>query len=111
MANEFFVVMDDDSEELVRKLSSETGVSSDGIISRVFGASMPQLSEYLTWMLTLEKGSDLHQKGKNLVISYGPESLVEGIKRLDPEYQTLTQLFVESIKQPLAAIGQQEGGE
>ena len=72
---------------------------------------MPQLSEYLTWMLTLEKGSDLHQRGKSLLLNYGPESLVEGIERLDPEYQTVAQLFVESIKRPLVAIGQQGSDE
>ncbi len=62
MNNQFFATLDDDSEELVCKLSFETGISPDGIISRVFGASMHDLSEYFTWIRTIENGSAFHER-------------------------------------------------
>jgi len=59
---------------------------------------MPELSEYLTWMLTLPKCSDIHEKGKNLLVSYGPEDLLTGIRRLDPEFKSMAERFAAEAR-------------
>jgi len=35
--------------------------------------------------------------GLNLLVSYGPEGLVQGIKRLDPGYQAIGEAFAVSL--------------
>lgn len=46
----------------------------------------PIAVEYYEW-LEKQKDSKMKVLGKNLLQSYGPDSLFEGIRRLDPKHE------------------------
>jgi hypothetical protein len=92
MANKthrFTIALDDDSNNLLRELEKFTGLSPSQTVAKLFPSHLEELWAYLTWLEQLPNGpSRVRSLGCALLQSYGPSSLVEDIKRLDPTYQT-----------------------
>jgi len=94
--NRFTIALDDDSTDLLRALEQFTGLTPAQAVAKLFPAHLQELWEYLTWLKQLEKPSRLYSIGCSLFQSYGPGSLIEDIKRLDPGYQTEGERFAAS---------------
>lgn len=92
------VTLDDPTAELLAWLSAQTGLSESGIVNRLLGAHVEELWEYRTWLEKQAQGTAKLGMGLNLLVSYGPEGLVDGIKRLDPGYQTMGEAFAATIQ-------------
>ena len=83
------ISLDDDSLELLRRLEAFTGLSPAQTIQKIFPAHVQELWEYLTWLEQLPKTRSVQRDlGPFLLHSYGPDSLIDAIKRIDPTYQT-----------------------
>ncbi len=82
----------------LQEASKKTGLSVSAIVKRALMGFTEELDEYLKWLDTHKPGTRMRAYGENLLISYGPESLREGIRRLDPTYKFGDERFVESLK-------------
>lgn len=102
-AGRMTVSLDEDSIELLNLLSDQTSVSGPSIIGKLLSSHLEELWEYQQWLSKQKKGSRLQVLGANLMTSYGPENLLQGIKRLDPAYQFDSENFEAGIQ---AAIEQ-----
>lgn len=95
----FTVALDDDSVNLLKMLEEFTGFTPAQTISKLFPSHLHELWTYLTWLQELPEGpSRLRSIGCSLLQSYGPGSLIEDIKRLDPTYVTEGERFARSLK-------------
>lgn len=93
------ISLDDDSANLLTRLQVFTGMSPAQTIQKLFPAHLHELWAYLTWLEQLPSDTSLQSKlGPHLLQSYGPESLVESIKKLDPTYQPEGEKFAQGIK-------------
>jgi hypothetical protein len=52
----------------------------------MLGGQLHDLSEYSEWLTTLTD-SKMKMLGKNLLLSYGPDTLLTGIRGLDPKHE------------------------
>ena len=90
--------LDDDSLELLKLIETRTGMSPVQTIGKLFPAHLEELWAYLTWLEKLSERPTKAQKlGPYLLQSYGPENLIQGIKRLDPTYETEGEQFAKSM--------------
>ena len=93
------ISLDDDSADLLTRLQTFTGLSPAQTIQKLFPAHLEELWAYLTWLEQLPSDASLQSKlGPHLLQSYGPESLLESIKKLDPTYQPEGEKFAQGIK-------------
>jgi len=90
--------LDSGTLDILKEAANHSGVKVAGIVSRLLGAHMSELAEYLEWMDAQAKGSRKHEYGKNLLVSYGPESLVEAIRQIDPTWKFKCEEFEEGIR-------------
>lgn len=80
----FMISLDDDSAELLESLQKFTGLSPAQTIQKIFPAHLPELHAYMSWLQQLPKDSSLKSTvGPHLLHSYGPESLIKGMAKLD----------------------------
>lgn len=80
----FMISLDDDSAELLTSLQAFTGLSPAQTIQKIFPAHLQELHGYLSWLQQLPKDSSLKSTmGPHLLQSYGPESLIQGMEKLD----------------------------
>lgn len=80
--------LDDDSIELLKLVEIETGMSPAKVIGTLWPSHLEDLWVYVGWLQVLEtRPSKARYLGRHLLQSYGPETLTEGIKRIDPTYQ------------------------
>jgi hypothetical protein len=78
------VTLDPEQTELLKSLQAFTGLSPAQTIQKIFPAHLPELHAYLSWLQQLPKDSSLKSTmGQHLLQSYGPESLIEGMAKLD----------------------------
>jgi hypothetical protein len=85
----FMISLDDDTAELLTRLQTFTGLSPAQTIQKIFPSHLCELHEYLTWLEGLPPGPSLQRKmGPHLLQSYGPTSLIQDIKRIDPTFVT-----------------------
>lgn len=82
----------------LQEASKKTGLSVSAIVKRALMGFTEELDEYLKWLDTQKPGTRMRAYGENLLVSYGPESLREGIRRLDPTYKFSDQQYSESLK-------------
>ncbi|SPA28927.1 hypothetical protein CBM2637_A70111 [Cupriavidus taiwanensis] len=87
-----------DEIELLHSLAEETGVPAASIVARIFSAHVPELWEYDTWIKQQQAGTRERGLGVNLMVSFGPESLIAGIKHITPGYQTQGEKFLAGLK-------------
>lgn len=95
--NRFTIALDDDTFELLKNLETFTGLTPAQTVAKLFPAHLHELWEYLTWLQQLEKPSRIYSLGRNLLASYGPSSLIDDIKRLDPDYKTEGDRFAAGL--------------
>ena len=91
------LTLDDDTYEMLSCASKLTGVPVAGIVTRFLGAHMEELSEFMRWLEAQEEESRKHKFGKNFLISYGPETLIEAIRQIDPAWKFASELFEEGL--------------
>lgn len=96
--NRFSIALDDDSTQLLKKLEEFTGLTPVQTIGKLFPSHLEELWAYLTWLQQLPEGpSRLRSLGCSLLQSYGPNSLIQDIKKLDPTYVTEGEKFANSL--------------
>lgn len=94
----FMISLDDDSAQLLTDLQALTGLSPAQTIQKLFPAHLEELHEYCAWLKQLPPGPSLQRTaGPYLLHSYGPDSLIEAIKKLDPAYRTGAEKFTADI--------------
>ena len=83
----FTIALDDDSTSLLRILEGFTGLTPAQSFAKLFPSHLEELWYYATWLQQLPEGpSRLRSLGGSLLHSYGPNSLIQDIKRIDPTY-------------------------
>lgn len=104
--NRVTLTLDDDTYELLQRLSKQTGMTPAAMLTKLIPAHLEELWAYLEWMEQLPEGANPRRhRGAYLIQSYGPKSLIADIKELDPSYKTAGERFVEGIREP-----RKEGG-
>jgi hypothetical protein len=97
--NRLTVTLDEDSLALLKSLEKHTGLSPAQTMVKLWPSHLDDLWTYLTWLDQLPEGpSHRRSLGLNLLQSFGPETLREGIKRIDPSYQTEGEKFAQGLK-------------
>lgn len=82
------ISLDFEDTELLRRLEVHTELSPAQIIQKLFPAHLKELHFYADWLDQLpERPTKAQSIGRFLLQSYGPESLIESVKTLDPNYQ------------------------
>lgn len=93
--------LDDDTSELLKQLSDLTGLTSSELISRQLSAHHSEGHELLA-LVSAHPG--LREQAANLLQSYGPEPLLDGIKRIAPMgYVTLSEQFKHELSEVLGS--------
>jgi hypothetical protein len=95
MAQGITISLDEDTAAIIAKLAAHTGLSASDIISRLvdgYLAPLHEINAFLEAHPPAGAGS-LHEQGANLIQSYGPESIMDGIARIAPQYETLAARF------------------
>lgn len=92
--------LDLDTMELLTRLQSFTNLSPAQIIQKLLPSHLEELHDYLTWLEQLPKDGSLKSNlGPFLLQSYGPDTLTQGIKKLDPTYETDGDKFSKGLTQ------------
>lgn len=73
-------------DDLLTQVSEQTGLTAPKIIQKLLLAHFSDLVEYSTWLQQLPADSAKLKAGRFLLHSYGPGTLVEDIKQLDPSF-------------------------
>ena len=93
--------LDETSMEVLTRLEKFTDLSPAQTVQKLFPAHFEELCEYLTWFEQLQPGPSWQRSmGPNLLISYGPDDLISGIKKLDPTYVTEREKFAKTLTTP-----------
>ncbi|MBB3214195.1 hypothetical protein FHW67_003507 [Herbaspirillum sp. Sphag1AN] len=93
--------LDDDTSELLQAHTMLTGLTDNDLINRLLSAHVSELHELLA---LVNANSKLREQAANLLLSFGPESLSEGIKRIAPSgYRTLGEQFDCEVAQLIAS--------
>jgi hypothetical protein len=93
------LTVDEDTMALLRWLSNATGVPETSIVTKLMTSHLTELWEYRTWLEQLPENDErLKSLASNLLVSYGPDDLVTGLKRLDPAYETMDEKFMQKMK-------------
>lgn len=96
--NRLTLALDEDTIALLKRLEAYTGLSPAQTIAKLIPSHLQELWDYLTWLEQLPVGpSKRRSLGLNLIQNYGPDDLIDGIKRLDPTYQTEGEKFASSL--------------
>lgn len=94
----FMISLDDDSAELLTRLQTHTGLSPAQTMQKLLPAHLEELHTYLDWLEQLPDDSRMLKKlGPHLLQSYGPTTLIQDIKRLDPNYITEGEKFAANL--------------
>jgi hypothetical protein len=93
------LTLDHDTHDLLQKLSKLTTVPIPTIIAKLLGGHLHDLWEYHDWLNKQGSGTRNRALGANLLQSYGPESLMEGIRKIDPTYK----FYADALNQRLTA--------
>jgi hypothetical protein len=100
--------LNEDLAEIMERLATRTGMTITTITNHLLGSHLPGLHELDAFLEVHPAGAgSLHEQGVNLMQSYGPESIIEGIARIAPHYQTLAARFEREMDE---AIGSTASG-
>ena len=87
--------LDEDTTELIEWHAAATGLTVSDLIDRLLSAHLPELHELRT-LMTAHPG--VRAEAANLLVSFGPDSLALGIKRIAPVgYQTEAERLARSL--------------
>jgi len=102
------ITLNEDMAEIMARIATRTGMTISVITNHLLGSHLPELHELDTFLEVHPAGAgSLHEQGVNLMQSYGPESIMEGIARIAPHYQTLAARFEHEMDE---AIGSTASG-
>jgi len=91
------ISLDADMADLLEAHTAMSGLSASDLISRLLSAHLPALHELLA---LVSAHPDLREQAANLLQSFGPESLADGIKHIAPVgYETLGEKFARQMTQ------------
>ena len=97
--NRVTITLDDDTYELLQRLSTHTHMTPASIVMSLLPAHLSELWEYLTWLEQLPPGANaIRNRGSHLLTNYGPDSLVSKMKLIDPEYETTEDRLLKKAK-------------
>ncbi|MYN01547.1 hypothetical protein GTP41_05495 [Pseudoduganella sp. DS3] len=92
------ITLDGDMAVILGRLASRSGISVGAIANKVLASHAAEFYEIDTFLDAHPAGAgSLHEHGLNLVQSYGPESIIEGISRIAPDYHTLAVRFERAL--------------
>ena len=92
------VTLTPEETELFKRLKAFTGLSPAQAIQKLLPSHLEELWAYLAWLEKLsERPTNAQKLGPYLLQSYGPETLIQGIKHLDPTYETEGEKFVNRV--------------
>jgi hypothetical protein len=90
--------------EIMARLATRTGMTITVITNHLLGSHLPELHELDAFLELHSAGAgSLHEQGVNLMQSYGPESIIEGIARIAPHYQTLAARFEREMDEVIGS--------
>jgi len=72
-------------------------LSESDIINRLLSSHLSSLWELRSFLESQRVGTETYEQGLNLLVSFGPEPIMDGIKRIAPDYVTMVEQFVASI--------------
>jgi hypothetical protein len=98
---QYKINLDEDTSELYEQLSHLTGMTPGELINRQLSAHHAEAHELLALIHT---HPELHEQAANLFQSYGPEPLLDGIKRIAPRgYLTLGERFEHELNKVIGS--------
>lgn len=81
-------------EALLARVQAQTGVSRVDLVGKLLASQLADLADYSAWLDNIPKDqAALRERGKLLIHCYGPGSLVEDIKAIDPHYRTSAEIM------------------
>ncbi len=90
--------LDDDTSELLQAHATLSGLTVSDLIDRLLSVHLPGLHEVLALAAARP---ELRDEAANLIVSFGPEPLEAGIKRIAPaDYLTLGEQFEREMREP-----------
>lgn len=96
------ITLNEDMAEIMARLATRTGMTIAVITNHLLGFHLPELHELEVFLEAHPAGAgSLHEQGVNLMQSYGPESIMEGIARIAPHYQTLAARFEREMNEAI----------
>lgn len=94
---QYRINLDDDTSELYEQLSHLSGLKPSELINRQLSAHHAEGHELLA---LVHAHPELREQASNLFHSYGPEPLLDGIKRIAPRgYLTLGERFEHELNE------------
>lgn len=91
------------TEDLIQWHATTTGMTRSEVIGKLLSAHLPELWELRT---LIETHPEVREQAANLLISYGPDSIMSGIQRIAPNgYTTLEARFQQSMSDRAANFG------
>lgn len=100
MTQRISINLDEDTATIMAKLAAHTGLTASDIMIRLADGHLPELHEINAFLDAHPAGAgSLHEQGANLIQSYGPESIMDGIARIAPQYETLAVRFEREMNE------------
>jgi hypothetical protein len=98
------ITLNEDMAEIMERLATHTSMDIATIANHLLSSHLPELHELDAFLEGDPAGAgSLHEQGLNLMRSYGPESIVEGIARIAPHYQTLAARFEHEMDEAIGS--------
>lgn len=96
--------LDEDTAAIIAKLAAHTGLTANDIICRLVDGHLPELHEIDAFLDAHPAGAgSLHEQAANILISYGPETIMDGIARIAPLYETLAARFDREVSEVIGS--------
>jgi hypothetical protein len=100
--NTIELTLNDETAEVMRRLTVLTGLTSGEIVRRQLALFEADCHEVLALAST---HPELRDEAANLIISFGPEPVLESIKRIAPPgYLTLSESFELLVRKAAGAV-------
>lgn len=91
------IILDENTMELIQWHAKVTGLTESAIIDRLLSSHLSSLWELRTILEMYPVGTKEHEQGVNLLVSFGPEPIMTGIKRIAPNYKSLEEQYLNSL--------------
>lgn len=92
--------LDFDTGNLIQLLATTCGINESDVIDKILSGHLSELWELRAFMEQCVGDPSTLDQAVNLLVSYGPESLMAGIKRIAPDYVTLGARLAQDIDSP-----------